>query len=52
MTNEIEMLSKIFKENNNIVFFGGAGMSTDSSSKVHNSTLIPFIRDITTYILL
>lgn len=36
MTNEIEMLSKIFKESNNIVFFWGAGMSTESSNKVHN----------------
>lgn len=52
MTAEIDKLTKILKESNNIVFFGGAGMSTDSSNKVHNSTLIPFIRDITTYILL
>lgn len=52
MSTEIEKLSQILKESNNIVFFGGAGVSTDSSNKVHNSTLIPFIRDITTYILL
>jgi hypothetical protein len=52
MENKIEQLTQILKESSNIVFFGGAGVSTDSSNKVHNSTLIPFIRDITTYILL
>lgn len=30
MNNEIEQLAKILKESNNIVFFGGAGMSTES----------------------
>lgn len=30
MVTEIEKLSKILKESNNIVFFGGAGMSTES----------------------
>lgn len=30
MSNEIEKLSKILKESNNIVFFGGAGVSTES----------------------
>lgn len=30
MENKIEQLSKILKESNNIVFFGGAGMSTES----------------------
>lgn len=28
MKNKIEQLSKIIKESNNIVFFGGAGVST------------------------
>lgn len=49
---KIEQLAEIIRNSDNIVFFGGAGVSTDSSNKVHNSTLIPFIRDITTYILL
>lgn len=30
MNNHIEKLTKILKESNNIVFFGGAGMSTES----------------------
>ena len=30
MTAEIDKLTKILKESNNIVFFGGAGMSTES----------------------
>ncbi len=30
MDNKIEQLAKILKESNNIVFFGGAGMSTES----------------------
>lgn len=36
MSTEIEKLSQILKESNNIVFFGGAGVSTESSNKVHN----------------
>lgn len=28
MENEIEQLTRILKESNNIVFFGGAGVST------------------------
>lgn len=36
MNNEIEQLTQILKESNNIVFFGGAGVSTESSNKVHN----------------
>ncbi|MGL6108228.1 NAD-dependent protein deacylase [Romboutsia sp.] len=31
MENKIEQLSKILKESNNIVFFGGAGVSTESN---------------------
>ena len=30
MSTEIEKLSQILKESNNIVFFGGAGVSTES----------------------
>ena len=30
MSNEIEKLTQILKESNNIVFFGGAGVSTES----------------------
>lgn len=30
MENKIEHLAKILKNSNNIVFFGGAGMSTES----------------------
>ena len=30
MENKIEQLTKILKESNNIVFFGGAGVSTES----------------------
>ena len=30
MDTEIEQLTKILKESNNIVFFGGAGVSTES----------------------
>ena len=40
MTAEIDKLTKILKESNNIVFFGGAGMSTDSSNKVHKSEFL------------
>ncbi len=29
MNNEIEQLTQILKESNNIVFFGGAGVSTE-----------------------
>ena len=29
MENKIDQLSKILSESNNIVFFGGAGVSTD-----------------------
>lgn len=36
MNNQIEQLTQILKESNNIVFFGGAGVSTESSNKVHN----------------
>lgn len=30
MENKINQLSKILKESNNIVFFGGAGVSTET----------------------
>lgn len=30
MENKIDQLSKILSESNNIVFFGGAGVSTES----------------------
>ena len=30
MNNQIEQLTQILKESNNIVFFGGAGVSTES----------------------
>lgn len=33
MNNEIEQLTQILKESNNIVFFGGAGVSTESGNK-------------------
>lgn len=36
MEHKIEQLSKILRESNNIVFFGGAGVSTESQNKVHN----------------
>lgn len=36
MENKIDKLTQILKESNNIVFFGGAGVSTESSNKVHN----------------
>ena len=36
MENKINKLTQILKESNNIVFFGGAGVSTESSNKVHN----------------
>lgn len=29
MNNEIEQLTQILKDSNNIVFFGGAGVSTE-----------------------
>ena len=31
MSTEIEQLTQILKESNNIVFFGGAGVSTESN---------------------
>lgn len=34
MENKIEQLTKILKESNNIVFFGGAGVSTESCNKI------------------
>ena len=36
MNTEIEKLTQILRDSNNIVFFGGAGVSTESSNKVHN----------------
>lgn len=36
MENKIEQLTQILKESSNIVFFGGAGVSTESRNKVHN----------------
>lgn len=30
MENKIEKLAQILKESNNIIFFGGAGVSTES----------------------
>lgn len=32
MENKIDMLTEILKESNNIVFFGGAGVSTETHS--------------------
>lgn len=34
MSTEIEKLTQILKESNNIVFFGGVGVSTDSVHKL------------------
>lgn len=34
MNNEIEQLTQILKESNNIVFFGGAGVSTHTQNKL------------------
>ncbi len=34
MKNKIEQLTQILKESNNIVFFGGAGVSTNSIHKI------------------
>ncbi len=34
MSTEIEKLTQILRNSNNIVFFGGAGVSTDSRHKV------------------
>ena len=31
MENKIKLLTEILKESNNIVFFGGAGVSTESN---------------------
>lgn len=36
MNTKIEQLTQILKESKNIVFFGGAGVSTESQNKVHN----------------
>ncbi len=36
MDNKIEQLAKILRESENIVFFGGAGMSTEYGNKVKN----------------
>ena len=36
MNTEIEKLTQILRDSNNIVFFGGAGVSTESQNKVHN----------------
>ena len=38
MSNEIEKLTKILNESNNIVFFGGAGVSTESNIPDFRST--------------
>ena len=48
MNNKIEELSTILKNSNNIVFFGGAGMSTDTGNKVHKKIEYKYI---ITYIL-
>jgi len=34
MTTEVEKLTHILRNSNNILFFGGAGVSTDSRCKV------------------
>ena len=36
MDDKIKQLADIIKNSNNIVFFGGAGVSTESQNKVHN----------------
>lgn len=36
MSTEIEKLTQILRDSNNIAFFEGAGVSTESSNKVHN----------------
>ena len=36
MENKIEQLTQILKESSNIVFFGGAGVSTESGHNPHN----------------
>lgn len=36
MDDKIKKLTQILKESNNIVFFGVAGVSTESQNKVHN----------------
>ena len=38
MENKSEQLTKILKESNNIVFFGGAGVSTAIRIQTHHST--------------
>ena len=40
MENKIKLLTEILKESNNIVFFGGAGVSTDTGNKVHEKNRI------------
>ena len=36
MSTQIDKLIQILKDSNNIVFFVGAGVSTESSNKVNN----------------
>lgn len=48
MNTEIEKLNQILRDSNNIVFFGGAGVSTDTGNKVHKKIEYKYI---ITYIL-
>lgn len=36
MESSIDKLKKLIDSHSNIVFFGGAGVSTESQNKVHN----------------
>lgn len=39
MNTEIEKLTQILRDSNNIVFFGGAGVSTETQYKIHKNRL-------------
>lgn len=39
MENKIEELTQILRDSTNIVFFGGAGVSTETQYKIHKNGL-------------
>lgn len=49
MNYKIDNLTKILKESNNIVFFGGAGMSTEYPIETHKNSYHSLTTIITIY---
>lgn len=46
MNTETEKLTQILKESNNIVFFGGAGVSTASKSRILEVLMVYLVKSL------